>query len=201
MSKHARILSDDEFDALVAHVESKRNGARNRLVVYLTHYAGMRIGEVAGLLLSDLVGRSYNGTADFYADNVGYTVVPQIQLRKRAVKGKHARSVVLSKRVRAEIVRYFASLPSITLTDALCVGYKGQITNKTLALMLRDWMRELGLYGASSHSGRRRFVTELLERGTNIRTVQQLVGHKFLTTTQLYADCLPSRMLEAVEAL
>jgi len=201
MAKHAKILTNNEFSAFVEHVEQKRNGARNRLVVFLTHYAGMRIGEVAGLLHSDLVGRSYDGTADFYADNVGYTVVTQIQLRKRAVKGKHARSVVLSKRVRTEIVRYFASLPSITLTDALCVGYKGQITNKTLALMLREWMRELGLYGASSHSGRRRFVTELLERGTNIRTVQQLVGHKFLTTTQLYADCLPSRMLEAVEAL
>jgi len=201
MAKHARILSDAEFDALVAHVSAKRNGARNRLVVYLTHYAGMRIGECSSLMHSDLIGRSFEGTADFYHNNIGYTVVQQIQLRKRAVKGKHARSVVLSERVRQEIVQYFKSLADIDVKAPLCVGYKGQMSNKTLALQLRDWMKELGLYGASSHSGRRRFVTNLLEQGTNIRTVQQLVGHRHLTTTQLYADCLPNSMVEAVNTL
>ena len=104
MAKHARTLSDAEFDALVAHVQRKRNGARNRLVVFLTHYAGMRIGECSSLLHSDLIGRSYEGVADFYHNNIGYKVVQQIQLRKRAVKGKHARSVVLNERVRREIV-------------------------------------------------------------------------------------------------
>ena len=200
MAKHARVLTDAEFDALVTHVEDKRNGARNRLVVYLTHYAGMRIGEVTGLAHKDLIGRAFEN-ADFYVDNVGYVVHPQIQLRKRAVKGKHARSVIISQRMRAEIIAYFSKLKRIVLDAALCMGYKGPMSNKTMALLLRGWMQDLGLYGASSHSGRRRFVTNLLERGTNIRTVQQLVGHRHLTTTQLYADCLPNSMVEAVNTL
>jgi integrase/recombinase XerD len=131
----------------------------------------MRIGECSSLLHSDLIGRSYEGTANFYHNNIGHKVVQQIQLRKRAVKGKHARSVVLSERVRREIVQYFMSLADIDVKAPLCVGYKGQMSNKTLALQHRDWMCELGLYGAFSHSGRRRFVTNFLERGTNIRTV------------------------------
>ena len=200
MSKHARVLTDAEFEALVSFVENKRNGTRNRLVVYLTHYAGMRIGEVTGLAHKDIIGRAYDN-ADFYVDNVGYVVHPQIQLRKRAVKGKHARSVIISQRMKEEIVRYFANFDRISLEAVLCMGYKGAMSNKTMALLLRDWMHKIGLYGASSHSGRRRYVTTLLEKGTNIRTVQQLVGHKFMTTTQLYADCLPNSMMEAVEML
>ena len=200
MAKHARVLTDAEFEALVSYVENKRNGARNRLVVYLTHYAGMRIGEITGLAHKDLIGRAFED-ADFYVDNVGYVVHPQIQLRKRAVKGKHARSVIISERMRTEIIAYFSKLKRIVLDAALCMGYKGPMSNKTMALLLRGWMQDLGLYGASSHSGRRRFVTNLLERGTNIRTVQQLVGHRHLTTTQLYADCLPNSMVEAVNTL
>ena len=200
MAKHARVLTDAEFEALVNFVEDKRNGTRNRLVVFLTHYAGMRIGEVTGLAHKDLIGKAYD-TADFYVDNVAYVVHPQIQLRKRAVKGKHARSVMISQRMKKEIIRYFTSFQRIDLNAALCMGYKGPMSNKTMALLLRDWMHDLGLYGASSHSGRRRYVTTLLENGVNIRTVQQLVGHKFMTTTQRYADCLPNSMMEAVETL
>ena len=200
MAEHARVLTDAEFDALVGFVENKRNGTRNRLVVHLTHYAGMRIGEVTGLAHKDLIGRAFEN-ADFYVDNVGYVVHPQIQLRKRAVKGKHARSVIISQRMKEEIVGYFNEFKRISLEAVLCMGYKGPMTNKTMALLLRGWMQDLGLYGASSHSGRRRYVTTLLENGVNIRTVQQLVGHKFMTTTQRYADCLPNSMLDAVETL
>ena len=200
MAKHARVLTDAEFDALVGFVENKRNGTRNRLVVHLTHYAGMRIGEVTGLAHKDLIGRAFEN-ADFYVDNVGYVVHPQIQLRKKAVKGRHARSVIISQRMKQEIICYFNKFKRMSLDAVLCMGYKGPMTNKTMALLLRGWMQDLGLYGASSHSGRRRYVTTLLEKGINIRTVQELVGHKFMTTTQRYADCLPNSMMEAVETL
>jgi integrase/recombinase XerD len=201
MAKHARVLNADEFDAFVAHISNKRNGARNRLIAYLTHYAGMRVGEVTSLKHSDLVGRAYGADADLYVGNVAFVVVPQIQLRKRAVKAKHARSVMLSQRVRREIVRYFNTLDAMELDASLCMGYKGPICNTGLAQQLREWYMEVGLHGASSHSGRRGFVTTLLDKGENIRVVQQLVGHRFLTTTQCYADCLPGRLAEAVEAL
>ena len=201
MAKHARVLNEAEFDVLVQHVSAKRNGARNRLVVYLTHYAGMRIGEVAGLKHSDLIGPAYGTEAHVYVGNVGYVVLPQIQLRKRAVKAKHARSVHLSKTVQAEIIAYVRTLDVVDLDRHLCVGYKGAISNATLAQQIRDWCKDVGLYGASSHSGRRGYVTKLLDNGVNIRTVQELVGHRFLSTTQLYADAIPARLVEAVETL
>jgi integrase/recombinase XerD len=202
MAKHARVLNECEFNAFVNHISAKRNGARNRLVAYLTHYAGMRIGEIAGLKLNDLMGPAYGKTnANVYVGNVGYVVHPQIQLRKRAVKAKHARSVHLSKLVQAEIITYCRTLDIVELNRNLCMGYKGPMSNVTLAQQWRNWVMEVGLYGASSHSGRRGYVTKLLDNGVNIRTVQELVGHRFLSTTQLYADVIPARLVEAVETL
>jgi integrase/recombinase XerD len=175
----------------------------------------MRVGEIAGLKHYDLanVCLSNNGPAkekirpskgpkiDFYSGNVPFTVFSQIQLRKRSCKGKHARSVHLSTVVKGVIVDYFDHKTGLELSDPLCNGYKGQMSNVTLSQNLWTWYRQCGLYGASSHSGRRGFVTGLLEKKVNIKTVQVLVGHRQLTTTQLYADTMEVHLKEAVEVL
>jgi integrase/recombinase XerD len=56
-----------------------------------------------------------------------------------------------------------------------------------------------GIDGASSHSGRRQFVTELADRGVNARVVQALARHKNLNTTMRYIDLNENRMRAAVE--
>ena len=56
-----------------------------------------------------------------------------------------------------------------------------------------------GIDGASSHSGRRQFVTQLADRGINARLVQVLAGHKHLSTTQRYIDLNENALRNAVE--
>lgn len=58
-----------------------------------------------------------------------------------------------------------------------------------------------GIDGASSHSGRRQFVTQLADRGINARLVQVLAGHKHLSTTQRYIDVNENALRNAVELL
>ena len=58
-----------------------------------------------------------------------------------------------------------------------------------------------GIDGASSHSGRRQFVTQLADRGINARLVQFLAGHKHLSTTQRYIDVNENALRNAVELL
>jgi integrase/recombinase XerD len=53
--------------------------------------------------------------------------------------------------------------------------------------------------GASSHSGRRQFVTELADKGVNARVVQALARHKHLNTTMRYIDLNENKMRAAVE--
>jgi integrase/recombinase XerD len=56
-------------------------------------------------------------------------------------------------------------------------------------------------YGASSHSGRRQFVTELADKGVNARVVQALARHKHLNTTMRYIDLNENKLRAAVELI
>ena len=58
-----------------------------------------------------------------------------------------------------------------------------------------------GIDGASSHSGRRQFVTNLADKGINARVVQALARHKHLSTTQRYIDINDNKLRAAVELL
>jgi integrase/recombinase XerD len=58
-----------------------------------------------------------------------------------------------------------------------------------------------GIDGASSHSGRRQFVTQLADSGINARLVQVLARHKHLSTTQRYIDVNENALRNAVEQL
>ena len=58
-----------------------------------------------------------------------------------------------------------------------------------------------GIDGASSHSGRRQFVTNLADKGINARVVQALARHKHLGTTQRYIDINDNKLRAAVELL
>jgi integrase/recombinase XerD len=58
-----------------------------------------------------------------------------------------------------------------------------------------------GIDGASSHSGRRGFITALANKGVNVRVLMALAGHSNLSTTQRYIELNPSMMRSAVEMM
>ena len=60
---------------------------------------------------------------------------------------------------------------------------------------------EAGIAGASSHSGRRQFVTELADKGINARVIQALARHKHLNTTIRYIDINENKMRSAIDLL
>ena len=76
---------------------------------------------------------------------------------------------------------------ALALVDVLCVSWLNQI------------YREAGIDGASSHSGRRSFITKLASKGVSARVLQQLAGHSSLATTQRYIDVTDKMLQEAVE--
>ncbi len=69
---------------------TRRHAARNRLIVLMTHWAGMWVGEVAAGRIGDVVGRDGQ-------------VRPEIRLAAEQTKGRHARVVFVSERLRREI--------------------------------------------------------------------------------------------------
>jgi len=209
MSKHARVISESEFTLLQNHVSTMRFNVRNKLILALSHYAGLRVGEIASVRLGDLV---YASPYEPNSDQSKYAVLIQatwivarleIPLRKRETKGRHARVVLLNAKMRESIIEYVRSVEwTGDLRAYICVNkYGDQMSNVALAQEVRRWYLETGLVGCSSHSGRRGYVTGLLEKGANIRVVQELVGHRWLTTTQSYAEALPESLRKAVELI
>jgi integrase/recombinase XerD len=70
---------------------------------------------------------------------------------------------------------------------------------QTIVNLFQRFYRLAAIAGASSHSGRRQFVTELADRGVNARVVQALARHKNLNTTMRYIDLNENKLRAAVE--
>ena len=77
----------------------------------------------------------------------------------------------------------------------------GGFTAQTIVNLFKRIYQLAGIDGASSHSGRRQFVTQLADRGINARLVQVLARHKHLSTTQRYIDVNENALRNAVELL
>lgn len=74
-------------------------------------------------------------------------------------------------------------------------------TAQTIVNLFQNLYRAAAITGASSHSGRRQFVTELADKGVNARVVQALARHKHLNTTMRYIDLNENKLRAAVELI
>ena len=190
----ARVLTEAEQKRILAVVAQTKYAARNRLAFVLSYQAGMRVGEIAGLIVGDV----------FEADGTGYrTVRSQIRLSSEITKGGHARTVFVSDRLRREIERYRATLGDTVKPDRplLQTQKRTAFSANTLCQLMGDLYEQAGLEGASSHSGRRWFITKLAHSGISAKVIMQLAGHKHLTTTQRYIEVNDDLMRAAVEVL
>ncbi|WP_449414900.1 tyrosine-type recombinase/integrase [Ochrobactrum teleogrylli] len=188
--KQARVLTDVEFKRLLAVIAQSRHAARNRLALMLSHMAGLRVGEIAALTLHDV----------FDGDG---TVRAQLRLRAEITKGGHARVVFVNEKLRREIERYCGERQVERLPDTplLLTQKRAAFSANTLCQMMGQLYRQAGLDGATSHSGRRWFITRLAHSGVSPKVIMTLAGHRNLTTTQRYIDVRDEMMKAAVDLL
>lgn len=77
----------------------------------------------------------------------------------------------------------------------------GGFNAQTIINLFQKLYEEAGITGASSHSGRRQFVTELADKGINARVIQAIARHKHLNTTMRYIDINENKMRSAINLL
>ncbi|NBP79682.1 site-specific integrase [bacterium] len=104
--KQAKTLTDDELDQVLSHVKQRSHSSRNRAMILMTFWGGFRVGEVAALQYGDVY------------DDTG-AVKPEIRLDAAVTKGKHARTVFLPEKLRAELAAYQPKHPSKTADSPL----------------------------------------------------------------------------------
>lgn len=188
--KQARVLTDAEFKRLLAVVAQMKHAGRNRLALMLSHFAGLRVGEIAALTFHDV----WDGKGQ---------VREQLRLRAEITKGGHARTVFLNERLRREIERYRTDWPERQDADAplLLTQKRSPFSANTLCQLMGQIYKLAGLEGATSHSGRRWFITRLAHSGVSPKVIMTLAGHRNLTTTQRYIDVRDDMMKAAVDLL
>ena len=156
-------------------------------MLLLTHYAGMRVGEVAALRIQDVL----NGDRSIKAE---------VRLSPNQTKGKHPRTVYLNERMQKELASY---VRVISLNDPSKPLFYTQKKEGFSANSLTQYFfylyRNVGLEGASSHSGRRSFLTGLANKGTAIHILKSLAGHRNISTTATYLYSSPEQLKAAVE--
>ncbi len=178
-------ISETALNALLDDLASKiatddLRALRALAAVECLYGAGLRVGELAGLTKNRLDERRH--------------------LVRVLGKGSRERVVPVSRRAVAALHRYWSALGRVPgAAEALLPGPRGRgVTARTLE---RDVTSILGRLGPSAathaHALRHSFASHLLDRGADLRAVQELLGHRNLATTQIYTHVTRRRLKAA----
>ncbi len=195
----ARILTDKEYRKVLLHLEKKKHHARNKCMLYMSHLAGLRVGEIASLTIRDVLAEDG-------------TIKDEIYLKPCQTKGDRGRIVLLPQKLRDEILDYLCTrfrlkeLKIVHFTDTSKALFYSQksiqgFSSNSLCQWFGATYRACAIEGASSHSGRRHFATLMSENSVSPRIIQNLLGHRQLQTTMLYYEISPKSMRSAVELM
>ena len=191
MAKQAKTLTQQELRRVLDYTATRKHSARNRALLMTTHLSGMRVGEVASLRNSDVLDAEGN-------------IRNEIRLSAEQTKGNEARVVFVSDKLRKELELYTRLMSNATINPALKFFYSQKRTSdgftaNTLTQFFHYLYKRAGIDGASSHSGRRTFITNLATKGVGVRVLMSLAGHKNISTTQAYIDVNDDMKRKAVE--
>ena len=167
-----------------------RYAERDLTMLQLTHYCGMRVGEVAALRITDVVD-----------DN--YKVRTEIVLAAAITKSKRARRIFVPRQMHRQLQQYINTLSSTSTANTYLFSTQKQshFTANTAAQHLQRLYTQAAITGATSHSGRRTWLTELSSKGVGVRVLAEMAGHASIQTTQRYIDVNDEQMRSAAELI
>ncbi len=185
--RQAQTLSETQLRRVMQYCQSRRHALRDKTIFLVSFNAGLRAKEIALLTVGDVF------------DDAG-NVRPQFVLQRNQTKGGKARTVYVNQRLQRALAEYGASIRLTKPSRPLFESQKGgHFSANTMCQLFLDIYKACGLKDASSHSGRRTFITRLAAQGVSVRVLAALAGHSSIQTTQRYIDVNEDQCLRAVE--
>jgi len=185
-----KALSIDDVERLLAAVTGDSPAAlRDRAILELLYASGARVSEVVALDIDDLLGE------DEDLAQGGFLRVTGKGSKERVVPyGTHAGRALAAYLTRARP----ALVTRGSGTPAIFVGARGQrFSRQSMWLVLQRAARVANIDAeVSPHTLRHSFATHLLAGGADVRTVQELLGHASVATTQIYTKVAPETLKE-----
>ena len=187
--KQARTLTDKEFKRALAAAAAHKLSARDQLIMQLSFGCGLRACELAALNVGDV--RNTDGKA-----------VAEFVLKPKQTKGSQHHRVFVSTAVQRHIQLYLDKLTKhITCDYPLFPSQRrgGRLSANTMTQLLCRTFAEAGLTAATSHSGRRTFITNLANRAISIKVISTLARHSDVSVTSRYISVNDEQLRAAVE--
>ena len=179
-----KYLSESEVNKLLAsaHSQEGATGTRITALVELLYATGLRVSELVGLPMAAI-------------SRDGQTVIVR-------GKGSKERMVPLSDPARDAIATYLELRPAFLIKDAPSnylfpsKAKEGHLTRAGFTMLLKDLAAVAGIEPkrVSPHVLRHSFASHMLAHGVDLRTLQQLLGHADISTTQIYTHVLEERL-------
>lgn len=187
--RQAQTLTDAQLRRVLHYCRSRRHPLRDETIILTSFYAGLRAIEIAALNYSDVY------------DEQG-AVRDQFTLRATQSKGGRTRTVYIGTKLKRAFKEYQAVIVKLRDDMPLFHSQKGgYFSANTMCQLFLDIYKACGLRDASSHSGRRTYITKLANKGVGVRLLAELAGHSHISTTQRYIDVNVEQLKEAVELL
>ncbi|BDU23370.1 site-specific tyrosine recombinase XerD [Flavobacterium sp. GSB-24] len=181
-------LSLQEIDALIETIDlSSNEGERNRAMLETLYGCGLRVSELISLKISDLffdegfIKITGKGNKERFVP-IGPLTQKYIDIYKNAVRSN------LNIKKGAE--------------DTLFLNRRGnQLTRAMVFTIIKDLAQKMGLKkNISPHTLRHSFATHLLENGADLRSIQLMLGHESITTTEIYVHLDRSFLKEVMHS-
>jgi integrase/recombinase XerD len=183
----AKTLTQAEIEQVLQYIATRGYAMRNRVMLLTGLWSGMRVGEISSLQVGDV--RNTDGT-----------VKAEIRLTADQTKGRQPRTVFLPQKLRDELQTYLDLRGMVPATNPLFItGGRKPFSANLMAQHFHYLFKHAGIAGASSHSMRRSFITNLANKGISVRVLAEISGHRSIAVTQKYIDVNDDMKRNAVE--
>jgi integrase/recombinase XerD len=187
--RRAQTLNEAQLRRVLHYCRCRRHPIRDTTIILTSFNAGLRAKEIASLT----IGNVFDGSG---------AVREQFILSAEQSKGGKTRTVYLNQRLRKALEDYGDSISVTGASQPLFASQKGgHFSANTMCQLFLEIYKAVGLKDASSHSGRRTYITRLANKGVGVRVLAELAGHSHISTTQRYIDVNADQMSQAVELL
>ena len=183
--KLPEVLSVEEIDRMISCIDlSSNEGQRNRAIIETLYSCGLRVSELINLEINKI------SLEDEYITVVG--------------KGNKERLIPISSTAIKEIELYLEDRKSLNIKpgeeNILFLNRRGhRLTRVVVFYIIKQQAKLAGIRKEiSPHTLRHSFASHLLEGGANLRTIQQMLGHESISTTEIYLHIDNNRLRDEI---
>jgi len=172
--KEPRVLTTREYQALL---RACSHDIRDAAIIELLLQTGIRLSELARLTLDDIdlpkrVSRDPTNTGTLFVYG----------------KGRKERTITLNYKACKALKAWLKIRPNVDSNSLFVSKFLEPMSPRAYEYIVKKYLQEAGIKGASVHTLRHTFATHHVAKGTSLRTVQEALGHADLKTTSIYVQ-------------